>query len=357
MIKLLTICVLLLNAGPAARPSVPEPRIAIKLGPPLEIGREDLLFGSIASVGEDDQGDFYVLDQRGQTVLKFDADGRLLMKFGRKGQGPGDLQSPRQIVLASRGELAILEDLYYVSFHKTDGAFIRRLDLNGRLGLGYVGPDRYYAWQWRPEGRQHLLVDAKNTVVRTLHAIDRDLFSANLPDETGRLVMFNYSHDAYVPTSLYAHGAGLSAIGTSDRYEVEILDEQGRVETIIRRDMKPRKINAQERRFFERELLDFASSKKWPDSVARALRKKIPAFKTIIQAVRISPNAILIFRHPADIATPSPLVPLDVFTRAGEFLGTTELAEVPLFVSGKAMYFSRDDADGNVYLIRRPYSF
>lgn len=43
--------------------------------------------------------------------------------------------------------------------------------------------------------------------------------------------------------------------------------------------------------------------------------------------------------------------------REGDFLGAAELPEIPLFVSGGAMYFSRSDADGNVYLVRRPYSF
>ena len=115
----------------------PSHGLAFELGPSLEIGRAELLFGSVVSVCEDDKGDFYVLDQREQKVHKFSSDGRPLRTFGRKGQGPGDLQSPGRIVFTSQGELAVLEDISYVSFHKTDGAFVRRLDLNGRLGPGY----------------------------------------------------------------------------------------------------------------------------------------------------------------------------------------------------------------------------
>lgn len=357
MIKHLAICLALLSVIAASLPAVPEPPVTIKLGPPLEIGRGELLFGSVASVCEDDSANFYVLDQREQTVLKFSPDGRLLMRFGRKGQGPGDFQSPGQIVFTSQGELAVLEELYSVSFHRTDGTFIRRLDLNGRLGLGFVGPDRYYAWHWRPEDRQQLLVDAKNTVLGTFNAIARERFSVLLPDETGRTVMFNYSHGAYVPQFLYAYGGGLAAIGISDRYEIALLDEQGQTVKTIRRDEKPQKISAKERNFLEQGLRDFVKSKSWPERVGRELGKKIPSSKNNVNAVRISPGRVLVFRFPPDITVEPSSFPVDVFTWEGDFLGTGELPEVPLFVSASAMYFSRADADGNVYPIKRSYSF
>ena len=357
MIKRYALLVALLSAISASMLAIPESSVAIKLGQPLEIGRASLLFGSIASICEDDAANFYVLDRLERTVFKFAPDGRLLMKFGRKGQGPGDFQSPGQIVFTSKGELAVLEDLNDVSFHRTDGAFIRRLDLNGRLGLGFVGPDRYYCWDWLLDGQQQLLVDSKNAVLRTFHAVARDLFSAVLPDETGRSVMFNYDNEVYVPQFLYAHAGGLSAVGISDRYEIALLDELGRTVTTIERDVKSRKISTGERDFLERGLAEFVKSKSWPDRVARELGKKIPAFKNIVSAVRISPKNVLVFLVSSDIAVEPPRCPVDVFTREGAFLGAAELPEIPLFVSGGAMYFSRSDADGNVYLVRRPYSF
>jgi hypothetical protein len=351
---LLLVCAL--AASLAASPAQPV-RLAIELGAPLEIGRTELLFGSIVSVCEDGAGDFYVLDQREQKVLKFSPDGRRLGAFGRKGQGPGDFQSPGRIAFTPAGELAVFEDIALVSFHRTDGAFIRRLDLNGRLGLGYVGPDRFYGWEWEPEAQRQVLVDARNVLVSTFHAIPRDRFSAVLPDETGRMVMFNYSHEAYVPRFLYAYGDGLSAVGISDRYEIALLDGKGQATASLRRDLPSRKIGAKERDFLERGLADFVKSKNWPDRVARELAKKIPAVKAIVRAVLVSPGRIFVVRFPPDIAAAAALFPVDVFTREGAYLGTAELPEAPLFVSRGAMYFAREDADGNVYLVRRSYSW
>jgi len=357
MIKLLAICVLLMNVGPAAGSSASEPPIDIKLGPPLEIGREGLFFGSVSSVCEDDRGDIYVVDQREQRVLKFAPDGRLVLMFGQRGQGPGDFRSPREVAFTSEGELAVLEDVNYVSFHRTDGTFIRRLDLNGRLGPGFVGPACFHVWDWRPDDQQQLLVDADNKVIRTGSTIDRDLFSALLPDETGRMVMFNYSRDEYVPRFLHAYGSGLSAMGISDRYEIELVDERGRTTAVIRRDVAARRFHPRERQALERELSEFVRSKRWPDGVARELRKKIPAEINRIKTVCVAPDAVLVVRHLSDITAAAPLFPVDIFSRTGDFVGTGELPEAPLFVSGRAMYFSREDADGNVHLVRRSYSF
>lgn len=351
------ICLILLSIIPSSSLASADPHIAIKLGPPFEIGRQEHLFASIASVCEDENADFYVLDRSEQTVFKFSPDGRFLTAFGQKGQGPGDFQSPGRIVFTSQGELAVLEDLSYVSFHKTDGTFIRRLDLNGRLGLGFIGPDCYYGWDWLPESKQQLLVDAKNTVLRTFHAILRERFSSIVPDEKGRAVMFNYSHEAYVPQFLFAHGGHVSAIGISDRYEIALLDEQGRTDRIIRRDMKPANISAKERDYLERGLRDFVKSKGWPDRVLRRLSEKIPSAKNSIRAVCISPDKILVLRIPPDLTVKGSPFPVDIFTLKGDLLGTAELPEVPLFISGSAMYFSRTDTDENVYLARQSYSF
>jgi len=250
----------------------------------------------------------------------------------------------------------VLEDLYYVSFFKTDGTFIRRLDLNGRVGLGYIGPDRFYAWDWRPEDRQQLMLDAKNTILRTFHTVSKDRFSVSLPDETGRAVMFNYSHDSYVPGFLYGYSSRLSAIGISDRYEISLLDEKGQSAGTIRRDLKPQKFSATEKDYLERELQEFVKSKGWPGRVARELAKKIPPFKNIITAVRISPERVFVFRIPPDIRAENGPLPVDIFSRRGEYIGTGELPNTPVFISGGAIYFSPAEPDGNIYLVRHPYS-
>jgi hypothetical protein len=332
------------------------PTLKITLGSALEIGRGSLLFASVSSVCEDDAGNFYVLDRMEYKVHKFAIDGRPILAFGRKGQGPGDLEAPSRLAFTSHGELAVLEDLGLVSFFGADGIFRRRLDLNGRLGLGYVGPDRFYGWIWRPEDKQQVLVDAKNATVATFDVQARDAFSVTLPDETGRSVMFNYSSDVYVPEFLFDHNKALSAVGIGDRYRLALLDEDGRTVGTLTRDLGPQKISGRERAFLERELAEFVEGKGWPARVGRELAKKIPAVKNAVRAVRIAPDRVLVFRFAADISRGDAPDRVDVFTRLGEFIGAAEMAEIPLFVSGQAMYFVRTDDGGNLFLARAEYA-
>ncbi|MEW5901414.1 MAG: hypothetical protein AB1715_08145, partial [Acidobacteriota bacterium] len=248
------------------------------------------------------------------------------------------------------------EDLFYVSFFEPDGTFLRRLDLNGRLGLGYIGAARFYAWDWRPSGRQQVIVDGKNNVVATFNTQARDAFSVSFPDETGRRVIFNYNTEFYVPQFLFAHGGDVNAVGISNTYDLTLLDENGRTVGSVKRELKPAKISKKEKAYLEREIWEFAKTRGWPDRVGRELVKKIPEAKNPIRTARVSPQHIFVFRFPSDITQPGTPLPVDIFTTTGLFLGTTETPEIPLFISEKSMYFSKSDDAQNVFLMKSDYS-
>jgi hypothetical protein len=344
---------LLFGSASALAPA--EPQVEVKLGASLEIGRGELLFGSITSVCEDAWGNFLVLDAKEWRVLKFSPAGKLLLKFGQKGQGPGDFQSPDLIVRTPQNEIAIHE-ISYISFFREDGTFVRRLELNGRLGLVYLGTDRFLAWDWRPESRQQIMLDGKNNIVATFHAQPRGSFSTALVDETGRAVMFNYSSDVYVPELLFGYGGGIGLVGISNLYDLTLLDGSGTVIGSIRRELKPGKISRREKNYLEGEIRDFAKARNWPSRAVQELVKKIPASKAIIRAVRISPRNVFVFRVADDITRGNAAVPVDVFTHRGEFLGSTTMGEIPLFISVRAMYFVETDDVGNEYLKRTDFS-
>jgi hypothetical protein len=333
-----------------------ERQLEISLGKSLEIGRQELLFGSITSICEDNGGNFLVLDGKEFKVLKFSPEGKLLLKFGQKGQGPGDFQSPDLIILTPQNEIAVHE-ISYVSFFKADGAFARRQELNGRLGLVYLGPNRFLAWDWHPDSRQQIMLDGQNKVVATFHAQPRNSFSTALTDGTGRAVMFNYMSDVYVPELLFGYGGGVGLVGISTLYDLTLLDGSGRVIGSVRRDLKPRRMSSGERAFLEGEIRDFAKARNWPGRAVQNLVNKIPNFKAIIRAVRISPQHVFVFRVPQDITSEDSAVPVDVFSPRGEFLGSTTLTQIPVFISATAMYFVETDDSGNEYLQRTEYSF
>jgi len=163
-----------------------ENLLEIQLSNPLEIGKESLMFGSIVSVCEDGQANFYVIDKLEPQVFKFSSEGKRLLLFGNEGQGPGDFQRPHRITFTEDGKIVVADELYYLSFFKADGTFLKRIDLNGRMEPGYIGTDSFYAWIWRPDDKQQILCDASNTTVRTFHSVAKGSFSVNVPDSSGR---------------------------------------------------------------------------------------------------------------------------------------------------------------------------
>lgn len=71
-------------------------------------GDENYIFGSINDVEVDKLGNIYVLDQRMSRVMKFDEKGKFILKFGKKGQGPGEFEFPEAMVLDSKGMIYVL---------------------------------------------------------------------------------------------------------------------------------------------------------------------------------------------------------------------------------------------------------
>ena len=102
----------------------------------------------------DAQGDIYVLDWGDVEFKVFAPDGRLLRKFGKKGQGPGEFDIPAYFVLGADGRIFLLSGRQhqmitldgsgkYLSSFKLDG-FCHGLAVDG---LGHV----YYTQMLTPE--------------------------------------------------------------------------------------------------------------------------------------------------------------------------------------------------------------
>lgn len=100
----------------------------IKLIPDPEYGKHtdwsSLLYGQISNFTVARDGSLFVTSLRQDKVYKFDKDGDFVKTFGQKGQGPGDLQEPR--------DLSILDDKYLVVRESSTGR-ISLFDLEGKF--------------------------------------------------------------------------------------------------------------------------------------------------------------------------------------------------------------------------------
>ena len=332
-----------------------EKILHLRLSRLLEIGKDNLMFASITSICEDDDSNFYVLDKKEHKVFKFSPEGKLILTFGSKGQGPGDFLQPNRISFSKKGQLVIANELYDVSFLKRDGTFIRRVHLDGKLALCYIGEGIFYSWIWMPEDKRQVIVDRDNNIIETFFKVTKGSFSVSAPDSSGRLVMFNYAPDVYAPTLLFAHSKSHSAVAVSNRYEINILNNKGEIITTIQRNIQPDDVKREEKEYFVKDINEMGKKRKWPKSVIRKIIKNIPKKKNYFDWVLLSEKHVFVFRIRKDISNEPVSIPVDIFSIDAQYLGTASIDKKPLFISEKFMYFVQSDDQGNLYLLKMSY--
>ena len=236
-----------------------------------------------------------------------------------------------------------------------DGTFIRRVHLDGRLGVGFIGNNRYYAWIWQPEDQKQVMVDGQNNVVESFFRVPRDSFSVTAPDNSGRLVVFNFARHGYSPSLLFAHFGQYSAVAVGDQYNILILDQEGRALRRIQREIQPERISKKEKNYLINNIEAHSIQIGWPKSVIRKIIKKIPDKKVYFDRILLTESHVFVFRIKEDITEDANQIPIDIFSIQGEFLGKCQIEGKPIFLSERYMYFDRSDRDGNLYLEKSTY--
>jgi len=97
-------------------------------------------FADISGIAVDAKGEVLVLDSKDCRVHVFDAKGKLLRSFGRKGQGPGELSGPGTIHLTPANEILVEEALTRrLSYFSRDGKPLRQVSTAQGMGMGMAG--------------------------------------------------------------------------------------------------------------------------------------------------------------------------------------------------------------------------
>ena len=327
--------------------------IRIEIDKVLELGRGDLIFGRITSVCEDMERNFYILDPQDCRIYKFSPSGDLLKTFGRKGEGPGDMKSPFRIYLTGENNLAVSEISNHVNFFDRNGQFVKRFNVSSvsaKVGFAllfhYAGPDLYYGEKFnRDRSKQQMLFSSGGKLVQPA------IFS--IPDNTIKegSRTFGYTNHEYSPMLLYTYKKGISAIAVSTRYEIKLFDQKGQKIRDITRDIPRQEIGAGEKEYYIKE----ARESRWPEDTKQGVIKHIPTHKCFFNRLHLTKKHLFVFRIKADTSKEENPVPVDVFLKTGEFLGTIELPKTPIFISDSHFYIRETTAD--VDLIVTKYSY
>lgn len=107
----------------------------------------ELGLGDIASFDIDSEGNIYIVGRRTgeNTIFKFDNGGQFLLSFGKKGQGPGEIQSATHIFITHKDEMAVTDSgNNRISFFSGDGTLKEEIKTESGLISGCPLPNEKF---------------------------------------------------------------------------------------------------------------------------------------------------------------------------------------------------------------------
>lgn len=126
------------------------------------VGADEYLFGDVSEIAVDRDGSIYVFDRQVPALRKYDASGKFVETFGRRGQGPGEYRNAGGLALLRDGRVLLWDGANWrFNVYAPDGAVLPAWPTPSGTGGGMVGTSRA------------LMVDTSGRVVY----LNRTLFS------------------------------------------------------------------------------------------------------------------------------------------------------------------------------------
>lgn len=232
-------------------------------------GADEYLFGSINGIAVADDGTVYVVDGQAKELRAYDADGRYLGTYGKKGEGPGELNGPDGgIAVLSDGRIVVRDPgnarlQVYNADGSDAGTWPHRGGLHTGSPLWYTDDDAVYPMillnmeeEGGPKNWQMALVhvDATGTAGDTIRPPDvgyeTPSVEAHSPDGSG-ISMNSVPFSAGEDWTLHPDGYFVHGVETS--YHIRLLNPEAPL--VIERAVTPVAVTAGEKAEAEARII------------------------------------------------------------------------------------------------------
>jgi hypothetical protein len=196
-------------------------------------------FADVTAVAVDPAGAAFVLDGKDCRVAVFDSGGKFVRAFGRKGQGPGELNGPIGIAVTPAGEVMVEESLNRrLSYFTREGKFLRQRSTAQGMGMGLAG--LVMDGRGRMAGRSLFMDGGKIGFEIRIYDADLKPGAALARIEMANLGGLKIDPLTQAPGLVVAPDErGRLFLGSVEGYRIRVLDFDGRVSRTVERDYDP----------------------------------------------------------------------------------------------------------------------
>jgi hypothetical protein len=243
--------------NPKTPAPVPGTKTRLVLNEALTIGKTEPLFSDLIDIAVDDRGEIYGLDRKEARISVFNSQGALVRTIGKKGQGPGELQGPREIRITPQQEIMITDsNARQLVFFTLQGQFLRNVS-TARL--------QFFN---RPRA------DSRGDIVTDVSIVDQE-YTAQLkklgpslePKFTiSSVALLKYPNfNPFFPRFTYEIGKDDIIIwGLPTKYEIHIWSREGKPLRKIVKDYDPVMITEDEKKERTKGLITSGINIVWP---------------------------------------------------------------------------------------------
>lgn len=291
-------------------------------------------FGSIRDVAVAADGRIYVAEIKQGKVLAFDAHGKFLFAFGKRGQGPGEFSNPIQISIRNaRREVFVDAPRKGVVF-----------DLDGRFKENTIYPSAMLTVRSDEQGALVGMVRDTNEPKGSYQLVKTGgvgsapivLAEAPLPDLN--------APDPFMPRLAWdLRPDGFVAEGLPEKYEIQIQDVAGMIIRRISREYDPVPVTARD----EEEYLKTVPPEVAASTGRPRFSNRFPAFRRIVADERG-----WLFVETNEKTPGGKSLITDIFDSDGRYVARFGEGGTIFRVCGGKIYAVVEDEEGEIILKR-----
>jgi hypothetical protein len=284
----------------------------------------------------DSEGKIFIANLKAKEnyIFMLNKDGRLISVFGSKGQGPGELQSPMELVISKQDEVFITDRGKVFVFSNT-GQFIKEFRIDNEYQkIIPLDRDRYLAIAVKlnedlSQSFQVILCSSGFKELKTLDSSKIESFKkAAKVNIIPNLVYWEKSNN-----HMYT--------GNTDEYEIRVFDFDGKLLRSIKKEYEAVSLSDKDKEEYEKRL------QRYPPDIRESffIPDVFPPFRDIV-ALGDEWLFIQTYDEPNEGSSM-----YDIFDTNGEFIGRTELEGYRVKFKGNCVYCLKQKESGYKELV------